>query len=85
MPKPIKAAAPVKAPAGPKIASVHVSKKNGGIIVQHHMTSGPRPKPFVFQDPGKAVQHLKRIQSSQWRQPDRNEATAVDRTLDLNA
>lgn len=76
MPKPIKV-------SSPKIASVHVAKVNGGFKVQHNMTHGPHPKPFVFQDPSKMTRHLSRIQASQWREPDRNEGTAIAHTLDL--
>jgi hypothetical protein len=47
------------------------------------MTHGPRPRPFVFSDPAKMTSHLKRIQSSEWRQPDRNEANAITHTLDI--
>jgi hypothetical protein len=76
MPKPIKL-------GKPKIASVHIQRIGGGFKVQHNMTHGPRPVPFVFSDPGKMVSHLKRIQSSQWRQPDRNEAHQIVKTLDI--
>jgi hypothetical protein len=76
MPKPIKVSAP-------KIASVHIAKLSNGFAVQHHMTSGPKPVPFVFADPKKALTHLRRIQNSQWRMPDKNEAGAITHDLDL--
>jgi hypothetical protein len=78
MPKPIKVTAP-------KIASVHVSKPNtgGGFIVQHNMTHGPKPKPFVFQDPAKMASHLKRIQTSAWRMPDKNIGAAEEKNFNL--
>ena len=76
MPKPMHVSAP-------KIAHVSVAKINNGVTVQHHMTAGPQPKPFVFDDPRKAMQHIRRIQSSQWREPDRNPATAMNRSLDI--
>jgi hypothetical protein len=78
MPKPIKVAAP-------KIANIHVTKGQGGYVVKHNMTHPPQPKPFVFSDPHKMANHLKRIESSAWRQPDRNEGTAIDKTLNLNS
>ena len=74
----------VKAPT-PKIAHVSVAKVNGGFTVQHHMTHGPKPVPFVFSDPRKMLTHIKRIQASQWREPERNEAPKVDRTLNIPA
>ncbi len=77
MPKPIKVAAP-------KIASLHVKKIGNGFTVQHNMTHGPRPVPFVFSDPRKMLTHLRRIQASQWREPERNEAAKIAKTLDLN-
>ena len=74
MPKPIKL---------PKIASVHITPfKGGGFGVQHHMTSGPKPKPFVFSDPHKMLTHLKRTVASEWREPARDEAQPI--TKDLN-
>jgi len=76
MPKPIKVAAP-------KLASVHVQKVGNGYKVQHNMTHGPHPRPFVFSDPSKMTQHLKRIQSSAWRMPDRNEGHAVTHEMNL--
>ena len=75
---------PMKLPATPKIASVHVTPISGGMKVQHNMTHGPKPVPFVFADPAKVMSHLKRIQTSAWRQPDRNYAGAVNKTLNLN-
>lgn len=77
MPKPIKVSAP-------KIASLHVTPMNGGIKVQHNMTHGPKPVPFVFSDPARMMTHLRRIQDNQWRMPDRNEGSAVSKALDLN-
>lgn len=67
----------------PKLASVHVQKVGNGFKVQHNMTHGPHPKPFVFSDPSKMTNHLKRIQASQWREPDRDEASKITHTLDL--
>ena len=72
---------PIKIPA-PKIATIHVAKVGNKFKVQHYMTHGPKPVPFVFSDPNKMLQHLRRIQTSQWRQPERNEAAKV--THDLN-
>lgn len=81
--RPIGMPKPVKVPV-PKIASVHVAKVGGGFKVQHNMTHGPQPKPFVFSDPNKMLSHLKRIQASQWREPGRNEAAGIDKVLDLS-
>lgn len=78
LPKPIKAMAP------PKIASVHLAKVGNGYKVQHNMTSGPKPKPFVFQNPALALTHLRKIQSSEWREPDRSEGAAVSKSLNFN-
>jgi hypothetical protein len=74
---------PIKAPAAPKIASIHIGKIGNGFKVQHNMTRPPQPHPFVFQNPAKMVQHLGRIQSSAWREPDRNEGAAVTKDLNL--
>jgi len=76
MPKPIKVAAP-------KITSIHITPLNGGIKVQHNMTHGPKPVPFVFSDPSRMLKHLSRIQDNQWRMPDRSEGPAVSKALDL--
>ena len=78
MPKPIRVMAP------PKIASVHIAKVGGGFKAQHMMTSGPH-RNFVFNDPRKLMTHLNRIQANEWREPDRNEGSAVTHTLNLNA
>jgi hypothetical protein len=75
---------PIKAPAPPKIASVHIAKVGNGFKVQHNMTGGPHPKPFVFQNPNLAMTHLKKIQGSEWREPDRSEGSAVTKSLNLN-
>jgi hypothetical protein len=76
MPKPIRIATP-------KIAAVKVSRiPTGGLKVQHVMHQAPT-KTFVFQNPQKALTHLNRIQSSEWREPDRNEAPAITRDLNL--
>jgi hypothetical protein len=76
LPKPIKVSAP-------KIASVHIAKQGGQFQVHHVMTQAPHFKKFTFADPAKMMSHLKRIQSSQWREPDRNEGPAIAKTLDL--
>jgi hypothetical protein len=55
---------------------------HGGFKVQHQMTHGPRPVPFVFSDPRKMKTHLQRLLGSAWREPDRNEATGVNKILD---
>ncbi len=82
MPKVVPMPKPIKMPAAPKIAHVSITKPNGGgVIVQHHMTHGPKPVPFVFADPAKAKTHLAKIQTSQWRSPDQN--VAVKTTHDL--
>src|SRR5208282_3195212 len=81
------AAAPktIKMPA-PKIAAIHVSKSaNGGMIVQHHMTHGPKPIPFVFSNPARGLAHLKRVQANEWRMPDRDPATNIDKSLNLDS
>ncbi len=84
MPKAIPMPKPISAPAPPKIAHVTVTKPNGGgAVVQHHMTHGPKPKPFVFADPAKAMVHLKKIQAAQWRTPDQNVATKTTHDLNL--
>jgi len=83
--KPVGMPKPIKLPAPPKIASIHVTPLTGGIKVQHNMTHGPKPIPFVFSDPARMKQHLTRIQASEWRMPDRNEGSAVDKALDLNS
>jgi hypothetical protein len=77
MPKPIKVSAP-------KIASVHIQKLGGGgFQVQHNMTHGPKPVPFVFSDPRKMLTHLNRIRNAEWREPDKNPAPAITRDLNL--
>lgn len=73
-----------KPAAAPKLASVHITPVRNGVKVQHHMTHGPQPRPFVFQDPAKAIQHVRKIQANQWRMPESNPAASMDRTLDLN-
>lgn len=73
---------PIKAPA-PRIAGISISKIGGGFKVEHQMTHGPKIHPFVYQDPAKMMQHLARVQKSQWREPDRNYGTALDKTLNL--
>ncbi len=84
MPRAIPMPKAIKMPAAPKIAHVSITKPNGGgLIVQHHMTHGPKPVPFVFADPNKALQHLKKIQASQWRQPDQNVGGKVTHDLGL--
>ena len=72
----------IKMPAAPKIAAVHMAKVGGGFHVQHVMHGAPT-KHFVFQDPAKAMQHLRKIQANQWKTPDSNPAIAMDRTMDL--
>lgn len=74
---------PIKAPTPPKIAAVTVKKMGSGFAVQHHMTSGPRPVPFVFSDPAKMLTHLRRIEKAQWREPDKPIAGAITHDLDL--
>ena len=73
IPKPhaMKLPKPIKVPA-PKIAAIHIAKVGNKFKVQHLMTHGPKKLPFVFSDPNKMKQHLARIQSSEWRMPDRN-------------
>ncbi len=72
----------------PKIASVHVARVPGangagaGFKVSHVMDRAPT-QTFAFQDPKKMMLHLGRIQSSQWRNPDRNEAHSVTRDMDI--
>ena len=73
---------PVKLPA-PKIAAVSVKKLPGAFAVQHHMTHGSQPQPFVFTDPSKIISHLARIQRSEWREPGKDPAGAITRDLNL--
>ncbi len=79
---PIRMPKPIKAPT-PKIARVDVHRLGNGFKVQHNMTHGPHPRPFVFSDPNKMTAHLRRIQSSAWRMPDRNEGHAITHEMNL--
>ena len=72
---------PIRVPT-PKIAHVSVTPVGGGFKVQHMMHPAPA-KTFVFADPKKMMQHLNKIQSSQWREPGRNEAIPITHDLDL--
>ena len=76
---------PMRVPkvAAPKLAAVHVSKIGGGYKVQHIPTHGPKPVPFVFSDPNRMLSHLNRIQRSQWREPERDEANKITPVLGI--
>jgi len=85
LPKPPAMPKPLKVPA-PKIAAIHVSKSaNGGMIVQHHMSHGPKTVPFVFSNPSRGLAHLKRVQANEWRMPDRDPATNIDKSLNIDS
>lgn len=71
---------PIKIPK-PKIASIHIAKLPGGFKLQHAMTHGPQPVPFVFTDPKKMMSHLKRIQASEWREPERDPASGIEKSI----
>jgi hypothetical protein len=73
-----------KMPA-PKIASIHVTPIGGGIKVQHNMTHGPKPLPFVFSNPAGMKKHLARIENNEWRMPDRNVGAADVKSLGLDS
>jgi hypothetical protein len=76
MPKPVKL-------SPPKISSVHMQKVGNGFKVAHHMTHGPSPQHYVFQDPRKALQHINRISANQWRTPGQNPATGIEKSLNI--
>ena len=77
---------PIKLPkvSTPKIASVHITPVNQGFKLQHNMDSGPKPQPFVFQNPALALRHLSKVEGSQWREPDRSEGSAIPKELNIN-
>jgi hypothetical protein len=73
---------PMLKTSAPKLSHVSMSRVGNGWKMQHHMTHGPQPHPFVFSDPNKMVKHLNRIQASKWREPDRDDTHKI--TSDLN-
>ena len=84
-PKPLGMPKPLTKISAPKIATIHVTPVNGGIKVQHHMTHGPKPVPFVFSNPSGVKKHLQRTLNGGWRMPDRNEGSADVKTLGLDS
>ena len=77
---------PFKMPgaAAPKIRAVSIKPIGGGFHVQHHMSGVRTPtKSFVFANPKKMVQHLKRIQDTEWMKPMQDPAGRIVHVLDL--
>lgn len=53
----------------PKIAAVHIHPVSNGFKVTHQFQAPHKPKQFVFQNPAKMVQHLRRIENTAWLHP----------------
>jgi hypothetical protein len=66
----------------PKIKAVHIRPLSNGVHVTHKMAAGG-DKQFVFQNPAKMVQHLKRIQNTAWLRPMQDQAPRMAQVLDI--
>ncbi len=58
--------------------------KNGaaGLTITHEFANGGS-KDFNFADPNLATKHIKRTLNREWEHPEKNEATAINRDLNI--
>lgn len=71
---------PISTP--PKIQAIRITPVSNGLKVSHVMHNAPA-KHFVFADPMKMAQHLRRIENHEWMRPGQNPAGRVTHVLDL--
>lgn len=71
---------PISTP--PKIRAIRITPVSNGLKVSHAMHNAPA-KQFVFADPMKMAQHLRRIQNHEWMRPGQNPAPRATHVLDL--
>jgi len=71
-----------KTPAAPKMTHMSATLAPGTANIQHHFTNGGSQS-FNFHDPEVAAQHIRRTLKHEWQHPEKNEAAAVDESLNI--
>jgi hypothetical protein len=75
--------APSKPLALPKIKHLSIAKVKNGFLVNHHF-NGAATKQFAFDNPKKALTHLRRTLATEWLHPNVDkEATRIDKELNI--